>query len=128
MDLLPTILDAAGVSYPSTFAGRDLTPLAGRSLLSVLRGEDRTGHERLNWLHTDNHAIREGRWKLVSPDGRESWQLYDLAADRTETTDRASDRPERVEALATRHQAWMNRVGALTWSDYKQRRKALRSN
>jgi arylsulfatase len=128
MDLMPTILDAAGVEYPSTYEGRALTELEGKSLLPVLRGESRSGHEALNWLHTDNHAIRRGRWKLVSPDGRASWQLYDLLADRTETTDRASDRPALVRELADRHQAWMDRVGALSWEDYRRRREALRSN
>lgn len=128
MDLMPTVLDAAEASYPTTFGGRDLTALDGKSLLPVLRGGNRSGHEAINWLHTDNHAIRRGRWKLVSPDGRESWQLYDLRADRTETKDQSSDRPELVQDLADRHQAWMNRVGALSWEDYRTRRKALRSN
>lgn len=128
MDLMPTVLEAAGTPYPSTFEGRDLTALEGKSLMPVLRGTDRSGHEELNWLHTDNQAIRQGRWKLVSPDGRESWQLYDLVADRTETEDRASDHPEVVQKLADRHQAWMDRVGALSWEDYRERRKAIRSN
>lgn len=128
MDLMPTLLEAAGVPYPSALDGRELTPMEGRSLLPVLRGGERTGHEEINWLHTDNHAIRRGRWKLVSPDGRKSWQLYDLAADRTETTDRADDRPGLVQSLAKHHQAWMDRVGALSWSAYKKRREAVRSN
>jgi arylsulfatase len=128
MDLMPTILDAAGVEYPSTYEGRALAELEGKSLLPVLREGGRSGHEALNWLHADNHAIRRGRWKLVSPDGWASWQLYDLLADRTETTDRASDRPALVRELADRHQAWMDRVGALSWEDYRRRREALSSN
>jgi arylsulfatase len=128
MDLMPTVLDAAGATYPNSFKGRDITDLDGKSLMPVLRGGDRSGHEALNWLHADNHAIRRGRWKLVSPDARESWQLYDLVADRTETQNRASDRPEVVRTLSDRHQAWMSRVGALSWQDYRKRRRAVRSN
>ena len=128
MDLMPTVLDAAGATYPSTFEGRDLTALEGESLMPVLRMADRSGHEEVNWLHTDNHAIRQRRWKLVSPDGRESWQLYDLIADRTETENRASDHPEVVQKLADRHQAWMDRIGALSWEDYRRRRKTFHSN
>jgi arylsulfatase len=128
MDLMPTVLDAAGATYPSTFEGRDLTALEGESLMPVLRMADRSGHEEVNWLHTDNHAIRQRRWKLVSLDGRESWQLYDLIADRTETENRASDHPEVVQKLADRHQAWMDRIGALSWEDYRRRRKTLHSN
>jgi arylsulfatase len=125
MDLMPTVLDAAGVAYPSTFGGRGITAVEGQSLLPVLRGGRRSGHEALHWLHTNNHAVRDGRWKLVSADGRDSWQLYDLAADRTETTDLADQQPSRVRRLADRQQAWMDRVGALSWSDYRARRREL---
>lgn len=128
MDVMPTALDVAGASYPSTFAGRELTALEGKTLLPVLRGSDRTGHKAINWLHTDNHAIRRGRWKLVSPDGRESWQLYDLRVDRTETNDQSDDSPALVRELADRHQAWMDRVGALSWEEYRKRRAARQSN
>lgn len=128
MDLMPTVLDATGTTYPNTFEGRELTDLEGKSLLPIIRGGDRSGHEELNWLHTDNHAIRRGRWKLVSPNGRDSWQLYDLVTDRTETENRVSDRPEVVQKLADRHQAWMERVRALSWEDYRKRRKAVHSN
>ncbi len=128
MDVMPTVLDAARVEYPKTYRGRSITPMEGRSLLPTFRGSNRPDHDTLHWLHTNNHAVRQGRWKLVSPDGRETWQLYDMAEDRTETTDHADDRPDKVDTLAARQQEWMDRVGALSWSDYRKRRRAVRSN
>jgi len=128
MDLMPTVLEATGVAYPSTFEGRGITPVEGQSLLPVLRGGSRSGHEALHWLHTNNHAVREGRWKGISPNGRDAWQLYDLAADRTETNDVADQNAPKVKHLAERQQAWMDRTGALSWSAYKKRRAAVRSS
>jgi arylsulfatase len=125
---MPTVLDATGASYPDTYDGRDILPVEGKSLLPVLAGGDREGHEALYWTHTDNHAIQRGRWKLVSPDGRETWQLYDMKNDRTETTDLADERPALVTDLAEQHQAWSDRVGVLSWSEYRKRRQAIRSN
>jgi arylsulfatase len=128
MDLMPTVLEATGAAYPSTFEGRGITPVEGQSLLPVLRGGSRSGHEALHWLHTNNHAVREGRWKGISPNGRDAWQLYDLAADRTETNDVADQNAPKVKHLAERQQAWMDRAGALSWSAYKKRRAAVRSS
>src|SRR5207237_10334840 len=38
IDLMPTLLDVAGVQYPETLAGRRLLPLEGKSLLPVFKG------------------------------------------------------------------------------------------
>ena len=48
--------------------------------------------------------------------------------DRTETTDLADERPALVTDLAEQHQAWSDRVGVLSWSEYRKRRQAIRSN
>ena len=128
MDLMPTVLEAAGATYPSTFDGRSIVAAEGQSLLPVLNGAEREGHDALCWTHTNNHAIRRGRWKLLTSDARETWQLYDLKADRTETTDRASERPDLVAELADQHQAWSDRVGVIPWTEYRDRRSALQSN
>jgi arylsulfatase A-like enzyme len=128
IDIMPTVLDATGASYPDSYDGRDILPVEGKSLLPVMAGGEREGHEALYWTHTDNHAIRRGRWKLVSPDGRDTWQLYDMKNDRTETTDLADERPALVTDLAEQHQAWSDRVGVLAWSEYRKRRQAILSN
>jgi len=128
IDLMPTVLDATGTRYPDTHGGREIAPVEGKSLVPVLTGGERDGHDALCWTHTDNHAIRRGRWKLVSPDGRETWQLYDLTDDRTETTDRAGENPDVVADLAEQHQSWSDRVGVLSWSEFRERRDAIRSN
>ncbi|MBF8186989.1 arylsulfatase, partial [Nonomuraea sp. K274] len=84
VDVLPTILDAAGID-PGP--GRE-----GRSILPALRG-DPMPDAPLYWEHIGNAAIRHGRWKLVRAHPGD-WELYDIETDRTELLDRAAEHPE----------------------------------
>jgi arylsulfatase len=61
-------------------------------------------HEDLWWEHEGNRAVRVGDRKLVAAGKDGPWELYDLAADRTETRDLAAERPGEVRELARRWQ------------------------
>lgn len=109
IDVMATCLDVADVDYPSEFAGRQITPLEGRSLLPILRGKERAGHEAIYFEHFGAKAIRQGDWKLVA--GEEGpWELYHLAVDQSETNDLAAEQPERVKAMESLWQAWADRA------------------
>jgi arylsulfatase A-like enzyme len=110
-DIMATCLDAAGVAYPAQFNGRDVLPLAGKSLRPVLKDGKRDGHNTLCWATSGSRAIRSGPWKLVAAKGG-PWELYDLAADRTETHDLAGSFPQVVKDLAAQWQQWADRGGA----------------
>ena len=119
IDVMPTVLEAAGAAYPETFEGRAVTSVAGISLLPALRGEP-LKRDTLFWEHTGNRAVRAGDWKLVSAYDAEAdrpgpWELYDLTTDRTELHNLAAAHPERVAALAAAYDAWAERVGVLPW-------------
>jgi arylsulfatase A-like enzyme len=113
VDLMPTFLELAGGRYPATYRGHRLKPLAGRSLVPVLRGQE-IGARTLAWEHEGNRGIRVGDWKLVAV-FRGAWELYDLAVDRTETNNLAPKRPAKVRELAARWQDWADRVGVVPW-------------
>jgi len=104
-DITATVLDAAGQTYPTDFNNRVVTPIAGKSLLPVLRGGTRQGHRSLCWATAGSKAVRMGRWKLVSLPGK-TWELYDLSTDRTELKDLARREPERVAAMAKVFETW----------------------
>jgi arylsulfatase len=92
-------------------------PLEGTSLAPAFAGRtlDRAGP--LFWEHEGNRAIRDGRFKLVAKEDR-PWELYDMAADRTELRDLAAGRPELVRGLASKWVAWAERANVLplgTW-------------
>jgi arylsulfatase A-like enzyme len=112
-DVMPTVLEATGVSYPERYNGRDIVPFEGRSMLPALRGRSsRDG--ALYWEHTGNAAIRRGKWKLVR-DYPQPWELYDMENDRTELDDLAAIHPEVVRELDSQWQAWAERVGVIPW-------------
>jgi arylsulfatase A-like enzyme len=98
IDLVPTVLELAGVPPPSFPHG---PRRSGRSLVPALVGSGAVSREFLWWLHEENRAIRVGDWKLVSAraDGG-AWELYDLGRDRAESDDLARDMPWKVRQLA----------------------------
>ena len=53
-----------------------------------------------------------GPWKLVRARDNEPWELYDLEKDGGETSDLASQFPERVVEMTTRYEEWRKKVGA----------------
>ena len=114
IDLLPTCIDLAGVSYPDQHAGNNVTSVAGRSLRPILTGGKLPRPEGLFFEHQGNAAVRNGKWKLVHARGKR-WSLYDLTADRTELNDLASANPERVAAMKAKWQNWAKRVGVQPW-------------
>jgi arylsulfatase A-like enzyme len=105
-DLMPTLLEIAGASYPKTYQGRELPPLFGTSWGRVLAGQaesPRTEQDYLAWEVFGNRALLQGEWKLrweYKSFGKGQWELFNLAADPAERKDLAAERPEKVQALA----------------------------
>jgi len=112
-DILPTILEVTGASYPTQFGGNEIPACEGRSLVASLRGEAAQSHA-LYWEHTGNAAIRHGRWKLVR-DHPGAWELYDLEIDRTELENLVLREPQAAADLAQAWARWGARVGVIDW-------------
>src|SRR5262249_46884673 len=49
IDIMATCLEVAGADYPKTFNGQAITPLEGKSLVPILEGKTRAGHEAIFW-------------------------------------------------------------------------------
>ena len=104
-DLMPTLLEIAGATYPKTLEGRELPALMGKSWGPVLAGQadsPRTAQDSLAWELFGNRAVRQGDWKLrweFKPYGKGAWELFNLAADPSERKDLAAERPDKVQAL-----------------------------
>jgi len=112
VDLMPTLLDLTGATYPKQRGGTPVLPTEGLSLLPVLKGNQRVGHESLCWYLYGNRAIRQGRWKLVWGSNTRQWELFDMEADRTETNDLTAQHPERVEQMEAAWLRWATQTGA----------------
>jgi arylsulfatase len=104
-DLMPTLLEIAGTSYPKTRDGRELPPLMGKSWGPVLAGKaesPRTQQDYLAWELFGNHALRQGDWKIrweYKSLGKSDWELFNLATDPSERKDLAAERPDKVKAM-----------------------------
>jgi arylsulfatase A-like enzyme len=104
-DIMPTLLEIAGVAYPASRDGRETLPLIGKSWTKVLAGQaesPRTDQDYIAWQLFGNHALRQGDWKLrweFKPLGTGDWQLFNLANDPSERHDLAAERPDKVKAL-----------------------------
>jgi len=98
IDVTPTVLELAGAKRPASSQGRELPPLAGRSLVPAFARDGAIARDFLWWLHEDNRAIRMGDWKLVAQ-AKGPWELYDLSRDRGESNNLVARNPEKVREL-----------------------------
>jgi len=104
-DIMPTLLEIAGASYPKTRDGHDLPPLIGKSWSPVLAGQVesvRTDQDYLAWEVFGNRAVRQGEWKLrwlIKPYGKSDWELFNVAKDPAERKDLAAQNPDKVKNL-----------------------------
>ncbi len=128
IDIMPTLLDVAGVGYPKEVSGRPLLALEGRSLKPLLTGRDGAAAKLaavdrpLFWEHQGNTAVRLGNWKAVGSRGG-PWELYNLAEDRTELRDTAKAHPEKTSELAGLWRNWADRCGVWEWDDLQDHRR-----
>lgn len=107
-DIMPTILELTGASYPQQHNGKEIHPLIGKSLLPVLNGDSITVHSNdgMGWELFEMKAYIKGNWKILrlpKPFGSGQWELYDLQKDPGETTDLSAQFPKVKEELI---QAW----------------------
>ncbi len=105
IDVVPTFIEMTGAVYPEQINGRELKPLAGKSLLPIFRGKQRQGHEVLYWQFSRAKAVRTGKWKLVRY-GQADWELYDLEKDRTELNNLAGQYPQKVKEMTGTWEDW----------------------
>ena len=106
MDFMRTLIDVAGATYPTTYKGHTLTPTTGVSLVPSFQGKQVVGHETLFNEHFGARYARSGDWKLVSASRDTTWQLFNLAIDKSETQDVAAQHPDKVRQLTAQWREW----------------------
>lgn len=116
LDIAPTALAAARVAAADArFDGVDLLPF-------LQKESPMPPHAELYWRFGDQHAIRQGKWKLVVPrDGMT--RLVDLSADIGESQDLSTQQPDIRKALETAYAAWNSQLAAPRWERGRPRRE-----
>ena len=118
-DILPTLLDLAGVPGPrGTWNGRPVESIAGRSLAPMLAGAEGSVHgdTPLGYELSGNAALFRGDYKLVrnlAPTGDGRWRLFDLKGDPGETKDLSAAMPGRYAAMRADYAALAEADGVL---------------
>ena len=120
VDIMPTLCELAGTEYPAEFRGHPITPTPGISMAPYWRGSIDEPEERtLYWQHLDHSAVRQGNWKLVTLNDRDTidWELYDLSLDRSETDNVIEEHPEVARTLKGKWRAWAAEVDVLPFPE-----------
>jgi arylsulfatase len=110
IDIVPTVLELAGIQKPQQWQGEPIPEAPGKSLVPAFAKDTTIPRESLWWFHEGNKAIRMGDWKLVVA-ADQPWELYDLKTDRAEQRNLAAQMPEKATELAA---AWQKQTDAFT--------------
>ena len=112
IDILPTLLDVAGIGFPATIDGVEQVPLDGVSFRTTLMSADAAEIRTTQYFEMFGcRAIYHDGWKAVTyvsmmagdtASDDDPWELFDLVADPSECHDRAADEPERLADLIGR--------------------------
>jgi choline-sulfatase len=108
VDVMPTMLELAGIAAPSETQGVSLLPLAEGKSLDLLAFSE-TWYPRYHYGWSELRAVRDGRYKFIAAPRRE---LYDTESDPGETQDIAGSRPQLANALERALQETVSRTSA----------------
>ena len=110
-DIAPTIYEAARIVPPTVVDGVTQMPLAGRSMAGTFASNDAPAPRRQQYFETIGTmsiykdgwlaSLRLARGETLRPDmaANESWALYNLKVDPTQTIDVAAENPKVVADL-----------------------------
>jgi arylsulfatase A-like enzyme len=128
IDVMPTLLEYAGLRVPQAVQGQSLLPLlpmdgrgggvaaAGsgwkrRPVIAEKQPLDGTDHPE----QTECYAIVEGSWKLIHnvarPPERPEFELFDFIKDPLDQKNVAAEHPDVVERLSKQLEAWKRMAG-----------------
>ena len=117
IDLMPTIIDVAGATYPKRFHGNRIPDLDGVSMRPAFSGGPLGRQDPIFVEHENNAFVRDGDWKLVGKGVsaqpgviRSKWELYNIRTDRTETKNLGAKYPDRVKRMADQWDVWAERA------------------
>lgn len=118
-DIMPTVLEFAGIKHPKQFNGKPIEPMMGRSLKTLLLGEQSSHYgedEHISGEMLNGKWVRKGIYKAVSvaePYGDGVWRLFDLQSDPGETSDLAADMPDLIDELKNAWKQYSIDVGVV---------------
>lgn len=114
VDIAPTIADATSTTFRSTVDGVAQLPVAGRSIRPTFASATAPARQTQYFELRGNRAITSGDWRAVAthacgvPFAQDTWELYDLRTDFSETKNLAARHPEKLaEMKALWEREWL---------------------
>lgn len=124
MDLLPTIIDLAGIKHPAPlFRNRQVVHPRGVSIIPYLTNKSDKIHDEdtvTGWELFAQQAIRRGSFKALfipKPLGSGEWQLFDLSKDIGETNDLAKELPNLLNEMINHWSEYVAETGLVECTD-----------
>ncbi len=105
IDVMTTVMDVTGTTYPSEFNHHRILPAEGVSLRPAFLGQPLHRVKPIFWEHEGNRAVRSGPWKAVMKFKGE-WELYNIEEDRTEQHNLAGVNKAIAVLLAKQWEDW----------------------
>jgi arylsulfatase len=110
-DIMPTIIELTGATYPEKRNNIPLHSLVGRSFLPVVSGQADEIHVEtgMGWELFEMKAFTKNGWKVLRlpvPFGSGDWELYNLKEDPAETNNLGKQFPEKRDSLVADWQAY----------------------
>jgi len=110
VDIVPTILEIAGLEMPKVYHGVEQYPLSGVSMRYTFdaKPDDPTRKHRQYYEMLGTRGIWEDGWKAAAVHApiagkghfdKDVWELYHVDVDRSESKDLAKEQPEKLQAL-----------------------------
>ena len=118
-DLMPTMLELAGIKHPGQYKGSKVEPMQGRSLTSLLSNEVKSVYNPNEYIGGEmlgGRWMRQGDYKatmVAKPYGSNEWRLYNVLKDPGETQDLSEEMPELLQELIDEWDNYAKDVGVV---------------
>jgi len=123
VDIMSTLVDITGATYPDVSRGEKVGDMDGISLLPAFKNGTIERNKPIFFEWQNGKAIIDGDWKLVVQTYRrndretglwdfssQEWELYDLSKDSTETNNLVDSNPEKFAELREKYETWWAEV------------------
>jgi len=118
-DVMPTLLELAGVDHPANYRGRRIEPMRGRSMVGLLDGTKEAIYGSSEFVGGEMGGgkwMRQGDFKAVmvpQPYGTGVWHLFDVVEDPGEANDLSNTMPDKLKTLQAAWGRYAKEVGVV---------------
>ncbi|SDT26047.1 arylsulfatase [Microlunatus soli] len=108
-DIVPTILEVAGLEMPAVYRGVDQQPVAGVSMRYSFDQADAPTRKKVQYYNMlGTRGVWKDGWKAAATHApitgkghfdQDKWELYHVDEDRSESKDLAAEQPEKLQEL-----------------------------